>query len=234
MANPDNMTPADPGPRRDKPLCGGRRRDGSGDTCRRPAGWGTDHVGIGACKLHGGATPNAGKAAQREQARRDVERFGGSLEVDPATALLQEVHRSAATVEYLRQRVNELDQDEIVWGVVEETDRPIVYGKDGDPVGGGLEVKRKATPNAWVVLYQQERRHLAQVSKAAIDAGCAQSLVEVFQQVASTYVQLVGRVLDRVMGELALPDEERGRAGELVRVAFESELNGLTGGGEAA
>lgn len=33
--------------------CGVKKRQGEG-TCRRPAGWGTNHVGTGACKLHGG------------------------------------------------------------------------------------------------------------------------------------------------------------------------------------
>lgn len=37
--------------------CGRAKRDGSGEPCTRPAGWGTDHPGEGACKLHGG---NAG------------------------------------------------------------------------------------------------------------------------------------------------------------------------------
>jgi len=29
----------------------------NGDPCGLPAGWGTDHVGKGRCKLHGGASP---------------------------------------------------------------------------------------------------------------------------------------------------------------------------------
>lgn len=33
-------------------------RCGRGDKCGQTAGWGTDHVGVGACKLHGGATPS--------------------------------------------------------------------------------------------------------------------------------------------------------------------------------
>lgn len=33
--------------------CGVDKRQGEG-TCSLPAGWGTDHVGEGACKLHGG------------------------------------------------------------------------------------------------------------------------------------------------------------------------------------
>lgn len=36
--------------------CDRKKRDGSGEPCSLPAGWGTDHVGEGACKLHGGAS----------------------------------------------------------------------------------------------------------------------------------------------------------------------------------
>lgn len=224
MDDQHNMTPADPGQGHDKPLCGGRRRDGSGETCRRPAGWGTDHVGTGACKLHGGATTNHRKAAQLEQARRDVDRFGGSIEVDPATALLQEVYRSAGTVEYLRLRVNELQQDEIVWGVVKES------AADGQ--------EYRAAPSVWVQLYAQERKHHAQVCKAALDAGATATIVDVFRQVGATYVGVVRRVLDRVLAAVDLSEEQRGRVPELLRAALEMELDGIgagsVGGGEAA
>jgi hypothetical protein len=35
--------------------CGAKTR--AGTPCNRPAGWGTNHVEVGKCKLHGGATP---------------------------------------------------------------------------------------------------------------------------------------------------------------------------------
>ncbi len=37
--------------------CGARKRQLTrpSETCRRPAGWGTWHPGVGRCKLHGGA-----------------------------------------------------------------------------------------------------------------------------------------------------------------------------------
>ena len=43
----------------DRPLCGARKRQPAylGETCARPAGWGTEHVGSGKCKLHGGRSP---------------------------------------------------------------------------------------------------------------------------------------------------------------------------------
>src|SRR6056297_3141188 len=41
---------------RDYEICGAKtKKDGS--PCQKPAGWGTDHPGVGKCKLHGGATP---------------------------------------------------------------------------------------------------------------------------------------------------------------------------------
>lgn len=43
-------------------LCGAKKRDGSGATCRNRAGWGTDHVGEGRCKLHSGAVPRGKKS----------------------------------------------------------------------------------------------------------------------------------------------------------------------------
>lgn len=39
----------------DFPRCGAKNR--SGQPCGQKAGWGTDHVGKGRCKLHGGLTP---------------------------------------------------------------------------------------------------------------------------------------------------------------------------------
>lgn len=44
-------------------ICGATKRDGSGEKCQLPAGWGTDHVGEGKCKHHdapGGKREGAG------------------------------------------------------------------------------------------------------------------------------------------------------------------------------
>lgn len=47
-------------------ICGAKTR--SGNPCKKPAGWGTDHVGDGRCKLHGGAStgpPKRNKNAEK-------------------------------------------------------------------------------------------------------------------------------------------------------------------------
>jgi hypothetical protein len=67
--------------------CGGRTR--SGTKCKRPAGWGTDHLGRGRCKLHGGSTPSHRKAAAAEEALEFARgALGSELDVGPLDALL--------------------------------------------------------------------------------------------------------------------------------------------------
>jgi len=39
------------------PRCGASKRNGDGEPCELPAGWGTNHKGEGRCKHHGGASP---------------------------------------------------------------------------------------------------------------------------------------------------------------------------------
>ena len=52
------------------PMCGARLRGSrKGGECRRPAGWGTDHVGYGRCRLHGGTSPSLRLKAYRDMAR---------------------------------------------------------------------------------------------------------------------------------------------------------------------
>lgn len=63
------------------PICGGKKRQSDG-VCTRPAGWGTDHAGLGRCKLHGGAKPiKTGRYStiKREQLRNLIEQH----EADP-------------------------------------------------------------------------------------------------------------------------------------------------------
>jgi len=60
-------------------ICGAENR--AGDPCQQVAGWGTDHVGEGRCKLHGGVTgdnhgPPEGTAnAEKHGLRSDSEKW---------------------------------------------------------------------------------------------------------------------------------------------------------------
>ena len=179
----------------DKRLCGGPRKNGA--KCTRPAGWGTDHPGYGTCKLHLGNTESHRAKARREMAGEAVVTFGLPREVDPHTALLEEVHRTAGHVAWLQAKVAEFDEADLVWGTVEEIDRP-----PGEKTAGGVEVRQRAGANVWLSLYQAERAHLTKVAAAAITAGVAERQVRLAEQQG----QLIAQVLRGVLADLGVAD----------------------------
>lgn len=192
------MTTAPKPPGRDKAYCGCKKRDGSGDTCKRPAGWGTDHPGYGSCKLHGGSMTSHKIRAKKEQAAQAAAAYGLPIDIDPAQALLQEVHRTAGHVAWLGALVADMERRDLVWGIAEQTDTT-------GPEGGSSQTKTKATPNVWLQLYRDERKHLAAVCRDALGADAAGRVTAVFEQIGTTYIQLIERVLDR----LDLTDQQR-------------------------
>lgn len=198
------MTAAPKSPRRDKPKCGAKKRQGVGN-CTRPAGWGTDHAGTGACKLHGGSTGDHKKAAAKELARRAVDTYGLPREVAPEVALLEEVHRTAGHVAWLSQVVAAFDKDELVWGIVEEVDK-------GSGEFTGLDRTSRSVPNVWLDLYHRERKHLTDVCKTALSAGIAERQVKLAEQQGALIAQVISRILD----DLNLSAEQRALVPEVV------------------
>lgn len=191
------------GPKR---KCGAKRKQGEpGATCQKPAGWGTDHVGDGACRLHLGSTRDHKKAAAKAAAARAVATYGLPRNIDPHSALLEEVHRTAGHVEWLGQVVGELEAKALVWGRAE-----VVKG------GKDPHVTKKAGENAYLQLYRQERAHLTRVSAEAIKAGVEERRVKVEEHRATMLVDVLGNIFDN----LDLTDEQLAKVNELVPQAL--------------
>lgn len=114
MTAADSMTPVK--------VCGAKRLKGEQLPCKRPAGWGTDHVGFGSCKLHGGAAPGPSKHAAKERAA--WQQF-----------LLDEMNPSLKVVRQLRDGEDVAARDRIKaasWLV--EQARSLVEGTGGEIV----------------------------------------------------------------------------------------------------
>jgi hypothetical protein len=156
--------------------CGARTR--SGGSCGRPAGWGTDHAGFGRCKLHGGATPNGKAAARRQQAEEVVRVYGLPVEIDPSTALLEELARTHGYVLWLDRQVATLGTDE-------------AYG----PVGGGKDSFPRAEPHVWIRLLGEERDRLRQIAKACHECRVAEHRMRMAEQMAAVLAVAVGGIL---------------------------------------
>lgn len=197
--------------RNGKPLCGARKRDGSGDTCRRPAGHSTDHPGTGRCALHGGKTPSHRGAAQIAQAAEAVERYGAPRRIDPRDGLIEEFWRTAGAVAYCERRVHELQDKELVWGLVEETDGA------GE---GGTVTKHKATVNVWLGLYQAERDRFAKLGLDIVKLG----LEERRDAAAERHSLQLAGIVRLFVAELGLTPEQQARVPSALRAAISAGL----------
>jgi hypothetical protein len=193
----------------DPRYCGSKKRqasaDGSYGNCTRPAGWGTDHVGEGSCKLHGGSTRNGKKAAKKGIARKARDTFGLPIEIDPADALLQEVWRTQGHVVWLGAVVAQLREKDVAWGTTK-----IKTG--GEDYGTTQEAKI----NAFVALYQDERKHLTRVTSEAIKAGVETKRLQLESHRAELVVNMLGSIFDN----LELTDEQANRLETLVPAAL--------------
>lgn len=192
--------------------CGATKR--AGGPCTRPAGWGTDHPGIGTCKLHLGSTKGHTTAARVEQARRDVVLFAARRDIDPGEALLELVQWTAGEVDYWRQEVRLLERDELTWGVTRV--------KEGGDDRGTTE---EAKPHIAYVMLTAASDRLKEYSVAALRAGVEERRV----RIAENQGRLFESVLRRIFARLELTEHQVG----LLPVVVPDELRQIAGGGAA-
>jgi hypothetical protein len=176
--------------------CGARLRKRDG-TCTRPAGWGTGHPGAGRCKLHGGCAPSGRKAGMEALARKAVITYGLPRDISPADALLEEVRCTAGHVAWLREKVRDLEEDDLVWGITEQSEKSATEFP-------GTDITYAARPSVWLELYYRERKHLVDVTKAAISAGIEERRVKL----AEAQGALLNSVIRRILARLNLTGEQ--------------------------
>ncbi len=160
--------------------CGAARRS-NGAPCGLPAGHGTDHIGIGRCKLHGGCTPSHVNAARKAVAAEAAQRFGLSIEVDPQQALLDEVHRCAGAVAYYEAQVMAIEEDH------GEVTVPTMFGP---------------APTVYVALLGKERERLVKVAAECVRLGLDARRVDLAEQQG----RLIAGVLRGVLADLGVAD----------------------------
>lgn len=191
-----------------KPRCWGRSKK-TGAQCGRPSRPG-QHV----CRFHGGNAPqNIAKAQERlteEKARKLVETYGVRVNTTATDALLEEVQWTAGHVQWLRQRVQEIES-----GTVSGADgeHPLVWGKTKAKQGGeDWGQTEEAVPSVWLRLYQDERDRLVRVCSAAIKAGIEERRVQLAEQQGA----LVAQAVRAILGDLQLTPEQQARVPEVV------------------
>ena len=165
--------------------------------------------GLPVCKKHGGSAPHAIAAAERRVKEREAAAgarlFGLPVDVDPAEALLEELHRTAGEVAWLGSVVAELEQDDAIWGLTKEK-------TGGDDRG----TTHEAGLNIWVQTWHAQRRHLTLVARECLKAGIEERRI----QLAETQGAMLAGVVRAILSRLNLTTDQQA----LVSVVVPEEL----------
>lgn len=170
-----------------KPKCAAISKRSGGRCQKSPC------VGLDKCATHCGLS----KAKREEAARRflagqaavkAVVTYGLPRDISPTEALLEEVRFTAGHVAWLREKVRELEADDLIWGVTERVEKTATEF-------AGTDTTSAATANTWLELYYRERKHLVDVTKAAIGAGIEERRVKIAEQQGALLVQLIRGIL---------------------------------------
>ena len=169
--------------------------------------------GASTCRVHGSGSRKAKAAAARRveeakaarEAEKAVTTLGLSRDVSPSEALLEEVRWTAGHVDWLRDRVREVERDELVWGKTKV--------KDGfGPMGPSAETTEGATPSVWYALSEKERKHLVTVCTAALRAGVEERQVRLAEAQGAQVAEVIRAILD----DLSLTLEQQQKVGTVV------------------
>lgn len=180
----------------------------SGNRCKRaPA------QGATVCNIHGGAAgPVKAKAAERTQqeaARRALMALGEPEPIDPAQALLDLIAWKYGEVRWLRDKVQAVKDEVLVWGATEHREGMAQEG----PVSVTTE---KAAPNVWWSLLRQAEDQLSEYASKALRAGVAERQIRLAEGQGAAIAGAVNMILDR----LQLTAAQRGLVPTVVPEAF--------------
>lgn len=174
---------------RNKPTyCGAKKRDGS--SCRMAAGFGTNHLGLGCCKHHGGASPTAIKAANRKIATKEAVLLGAPREINPLDAIIWCIQIKAGEVQWLSEKIVDLEER--------------------DWIEDSLAGRRF---NLFARHRDEATKSLVEFSKIAISLGLAERAVKLAEQ----YGTMLANLIKGILGDLNLTAEQQAEAPRIVR-----------------
>ena len=210
----DPKTPED-----SKAYCGAKNSQGK--PCRRGAGWGTGHAGVGRCKLHGGRSPNAELSGQLVLARREAVVMGSPLPMEPIEAILQCIRIAAGEVRYASERIAELEERDAAGPVKMITDRPLMLARgEESPSERAREIHLGAPAlNIWIRARHEAMDRLVGYSKVALAVGIAERQVRIAEGQAQLLAEAMRRFAIALGHDPAEPRVREGLRASLTVIA---------------
>jgi hypothetical protein len=186
--------------------CGGTNRDGS--ACKHQPGWGTDHVGFGRCKMHGGSTPTHKISVQEAQARAAAEKFGLPIAKSATATLVDAKARAEGIVCWLTAQLMAMDPGEYTWGTAQRVVKTGAPGQAGAGAGQpSMEVTQRSGVHPYLTLLGAWEKHLSQLGVEMARIGIEERQVRVSEML----VAQLKRAMDAIFADpaLALTAEQR-------------------------
>jgi hypothetical protein len=149
--------------------CGAKKTQGG--ICQQPAGLGTDHLGHGRCKFHGGATPNGEKHGAKAELNAMAER----LPVTPSEAVVGTLELVAGQLAYATLKVGELPEDKMFVNTIQ--------GK---------------VPHHWIQMQGTLQERIVKFAGAAASMGVAERKVDLLEAQTKMMGELLEGVMKDV------------------------------------
>ena len=179
-----------------------------GGLCKKSAGWGTGHLGMGPCKLHGGNLPVVIKRAMMTMLQNELREstMGVNMPIDihPADALLELVKMCAGHVRWLNMQVAEMRS-----------------------VSEFNMVSKTQEIHSMIRLLGEYEDRLARFAKMAIDTGIEERMV----RVAERQGDMIAVMLVGIFDALGLSPDQKDLVPGLVQRGL-AELSGGSGAQE--
>jgi hypothetical protein len=190
--------------------CGAKTR--SGTPCQQEAGWGTDHVGAGLCKLHGGSSPGGKLAAAREESvTTAMLLLGAEPTIHPHEAIMACLQSAWDQWRFCETQIAKLQVSEVSGRVMREK----TAGGDAYDV---VDLAGEPAWAWWVVARDKARDQAAKYAEMAARMGVAERQI----QMAETLGRDLGGLLRRTLERLGVSEEMLA----LVPGALRAELEG--------
>lgn len=165
-----------------------------GSPCEKTAGWGTEHPGVGRCRLHGGATPGAQVSGVVELARREAVVMGRPLSVEPHEAILECIRITAGEIQYCSDQIATLED-----AMVATMFGPQIH--------------------TWITVRQRAMDRLVMYAATALKAGVEERLVTAAERYAEDIAEMMRRLAAALGHDPTDPKVKEAMRGTLTLVA---------------